>query len=635
LVIATVLVIPLAYPDWKTASFFSTALIKKAQDFNLLELYIPANPFYSMSANIIPAVVLFSVALGVALISIKNKNVFIENCSIVANALGRVTGFVINLAPIGIFAIAASATGTMETGEFGRLQVYFVTYLAAWAVMAFWTLPALVTSFTPIRYKDMLGASKGVLIAAFAIGNLFIVLPLLAETIKKLLSRCEMSGEESDTVVDVIVPTSFSIPTVGKLLTLSFVLFAGWFSASSVSVTEYPAFALSGLFSFFGHATVAIPFLLDLLHIPNDVFRLFMVSDVAIGRFGTLLGVMHILVLTLLSTFATRGLLIISLKRLARYAVVTVVLTLGAIMAVRFFFGLFDPTYTKYQSFVEMNLMNEPVPATVHTSPPPFQPVQSPQKPRLEVIRERGTIRVGYFKDALPYAFLNSAGKLVGFDIEMANLLARGLGVTLEFVLIDKQKMTEQLKADYCDIIMSGVAITADRAQEMAFTMPYMDNTLAFIVEDYRRGDFNSREAVQSLDAPRIGILNIPYYIALVSDYLPRAKLVPINSPREFFGERGEDLDAFVFTAEGGSAWTLVYPKYTVAVPLPDTMAIPLAYPIARGDQKMLDFLNTWIVLKKKDDTIERIYDYWILGRGAKKKEPRWSVVRNVLHWVE
>jgi Na+/H+-dicarboxylate symporter len=205
LVIATVLVIPLAYPVWKTASFFSTALIEKAQDFNLLELYIPANPFYSMSANIVPAVVLFSVALGVALISIKNKNIFIENCSIIANALGRVTGFVINLAPIGIFAIAASATGTMETGEFGRLQVYFVTYLAAWAVMAFWTLPALVTSFTPIRYKDMLGESKGVLIAAFAIGNLFVVLPFLAEVSKKLLSKYDLGGEESDSVVDVIV----------------------------------------------------------------------------------------------------------------------------------------------------------------------------------------------------------------------------------------------------------------------------------------------------------------------------------------------------------------------------------------------------------------------------------------------
>jgi ABC-type amino acid transport substrate-binding protein len=304
-------------------------------------------------------------------------------------------------------------------------------------------------------------------------------------------------------------------------------------------------------------------------------------------------------------------------------------------MAVRFFFGLFEPTYTKYQSFVEMNLMNEPVPATVHATPPPPLSLSDQQKTRMEMIHKRGTIRVGYFKDALPYAFLNSAGKLVGFDIEMANLLARELGVTLEFVLIDSQKMTEQLKAGYCDIIMSGVAITTDRAQEMAFTMPYMANTMAFIVEDYRRGDFNSREAVQSLDAPRIGVPNVPYYIARVSEYLPRATLVPINSPREFFREKEEDIDAFVFTAEGGSAWTLVYPKYTVAVPLPDTMAIPLSYPIARGDQKMLDFLNTWIALKEKDGTIERVYDYWILGKGAGKKEPRWSVVRNVLHWVE
>jgi hypothetical protein len=34
-------------------------------------------------------------------------------------------------------------------------------------------------------------------------------------------------------------------------------------------------------------------------------------------------------------------------------------------------------------------------------------------------------------------------------------------------------------------------------------------------------------------------------------------------------------------------------------------------------------------------DLRERNYDYWILGRGAVKKAPRWSVMRDVLHWVE
>jgi hypothetical protein len=49
----------------------------------------------------------------------------------------------------------------------------------------------------------------------------------------------------------------------------------------------------------------------------------------------------------------------------------------------------------------------------------------------------------------------------------------------------------------------------------------------------------------------------------------------------------------------------------------------------------MIDFINNWIELKKKDGTINKIKDHWILGRGAEKKEPRWSVIRNVFHWVE
>jgi hypothetical protein len=45
--------------------------------------------------------------------------------------------------------------------------------------------------------------------------------------------------------------------------------------------------------------------------------------------------------------------------------------------------------------------------------------------------------------------------------------------------------------------------------------------------------------------------------------------------------------------------------------------------------------VDTWIELKKKDRTIARLYDYWILGRSAVEREPRWSIMRNVLHWVD
>ena len=67
----------------------------------------------------------------------------------------------------------------------------------------------------------------------------------------------------------------------------------------------------------------------------------------------------------------------------------------------------------------------------------------------------------------------------------------------------------------------------------------------------------------------------------------------------------------------------------------PGLVKVPLAYPIARHDQAFATFINTWIDLKKKDGTLESLYRYWILGRTPTPAAPRWSVIRDVLHWVE
>jgi hypothetical protein len=101
------------------------------------------------------------------------------------------------------------------------------------------------------------------------------------------------------------------------------------------------------------------------------------------------------------------------------------------------------------------------------------------------------------------------------------------------------------------------------------------------------------------------------------------------------FGPAGRPLDALMLTAERGSAWTLLHPERAVVVPRPGLVKVPLAYPIGRGDAGFAAFVDTWIDLKRKDGTIQALYDYWILGRSAAPPEPRWSIIRNVLHWVD
>ena len=90
-----------------------------------------------------------------------------------------------------------------------------------------------------------------------------------------------------------------------------------------------------------------------------------------------------------------------------------------------------------------------------------------------------------------------------------------------------------------------------------------------------------------------------------------------------------------MYSAEAGSAWTLLYPAFSVVVPQPDVLAVPLAYGMPRGERDLADFVNTWIELKTKDQTIRVLYDYWILGQTGVERAPRWSVIRDVLHLVK
>jgi ABC-type amino acid transport substrate-binding protein len=60
-----------------------------------------------------------------------------------------------------------------------------------------------------------------------------------------------------------------------------------------------------------------------------------------------------------------------------------------------------------------------------------------------------------------------------------------------------------------------------------------------------------------------------------------------------------------------------------------------MAYPVPRGERELLDFVNSWLDLRKKDTAIQKVFNHWILGQGAKEKKPRWSIIRDVLHWVD
>ena len=626
--------LPLTFPAVENASFFSSSLVERRPEFNFIDLYIPANPFNSLANNVVPAVVLFSMVLGVAVAGVQRRERLLEVLTVAREAISVATRLVTRLTPYGLFAIAAYAAGTLGPEQVGRIQIYLVAYVVIALMASLWVLPGLVAALTPIRVRDMLGQSRDHLLTALIAGDLFIVLPGLMQASQALLNRLDPADDEPGRLPEVIVPVSFNLPHSGKLLSLSFVLFAGWFADTPVPFSAYPQLALTGLVTFFGSLNSAVPFLLDQFRIPADTFQLFVATGLINSRVGSLVAAVHTLTVALLVSCAVSGHMRWQRRPVLAYVGVTVALAVIVLGGTRLVFARDQSQeYTKDKVLASMQMLNEPVKATVARAP---SPAPATTLAALETIEARGVLRVGYLPDSLPYAFFNQAGDLVGFDVEMAHRLAREMTVDLAFVPVDRERMTDQLAEGYCDLVMSGIAVTTQRARRMLFSNSYLDETMAFVVPDGRRDQYLSWDTIREQGAVTISVPDIPYYVDKLRELLPQAVIKPhAGSIESMFTSGSGTADALALPAERGSAWTLIYPAYSVAMPAPTPIHVPLAYPIARNDEHLANYVNTWIALKRKDGTFDAAYRHWILGQDAAPRQPRWSILRDVLHWVE
>ena len=630
--LAAVLLFPLTFPPNQSASFFSTSLLQEREPFDFLNLYIPTNPFNALANSVVPAVVLFSMVVGIALIGLPDKAPLLQVLGIAARAISRVTNFVVSLTPYGVFAIAAVVAGTLSPEELSRLEVYLIGYVIISLLLSLWVLPGLVAALTPVPYRALLSRTGPALAMAFMTTSLFAVLPLITEETKALVREYAGGHEDQDAAADVIVASSFNLPHTGKLLSLSFVLFAGWFADTRVPISEYPRLVGAGLFAMFGNVNAAIPFLLDLLRIPADTFRLFVTSAVVNARFGTLLAAVHTLAVAVLGTCAMTGMLRIDTRKLLRFAVITGVLTVGVVGGTRLVLQLaLARPYTKGAFLTNMGMLRDRGIARILSGVIPPMPAVTTSV--LQRVHDRGVLRVGYFDDSLPFVFVNQRGETVGLDVEMALQLARDLGVTAEFMPVPRTVLDTGLDSSVCDVLMSGVAITADRALHVQFSAPYLDETVAFIVPDHLVTAFSDWSSVKSMGRIRVGVLRAPYFIQKIRDELSDVEIVPIETMDDMFVPHNPPIDAMVATAERGSAYTLLHPEYSVAVPKPRPFKVPLAYVIAGRDSEMVSMVNTWIELKRKDGTIDQLFAHWILGDDSTARQRRWSILDNVLHW--
>ena len=99
----------------------------------------------------------------------------------------------------------------------------------------------------------------------------------------------------------------------------------------------------------------------------------------------------------------------------------------------------------------------------------------------IKYIKDKGTLIVG-ITEFEPMDYKDKNGKWIGFDADMASLLAEKLGVKVKFVVIDWDSKTMELKSKNIDIVWNGMTLTNEVKNAMECTNAYCNNAQVVVV---------------------------------------------------------------------------------------------------------------------------------------------------------
>ena len=154
---------------------------------------------------------------------------------------------------------------------------------------------------------------------------------------------------------------------------------------------------------------------------------------------------------------------------------------------------------------------------------------------RLDEIIKRDKLIVATFSTAPPFCYTDEGGKLVGFDIDIAHLIAKSLlgdANKVEFVAVTSEGRWPAVNSGRADIGIATTTVYPDRALRVAFTRPYIDSGISILVRQDTKvnnlaGLNNAKFTLANLSNPQMA--------ERAKRFLPNVKLLTFDTPAALF----------------------------------------------------------------------------------------------------
>ncbi len=545
----------------------STYLIPETPPINFAQLLIPENIFYALANNYLPAIVVFSLCIGLSLMQIKEKQTLISLLDIILATLTRITSWISRITPLGTFIIIANQVGTIELSTIKQMSTYIILYIFAACMLVFWIFPRLVSALTTLPPMKWIKDLSPILLLAYTTNMVIVALPFIIELIKKEVLLIYPNEDKSSSQVQGIVSIVFNIP-LGSMFIILFVLFSSLFFQVPLNPFQHVELFLTTVLTSLGAIGIGswlnvLTFLLDLLGLPLDTRDLYLTSVPFTAGFQAMISAIEVTTISLFITLACRRMIRFQWRKLVQSTALTI-MPLAVIFLGLKHLQMFPDIRHSTKSICEVSISTQ-LPITIYAanSLPPMLADEDP----LDRILKTKILRVGYYPHAIPFCFYNDNKELVGYDVSFALELAKDLGCRLEFVPLNYGKISQELNANLYDLAMSAVPMTETKLTTINFSEPYLEARFVFITKDKRRKEFISYDLIRANKNLKIAVLKNSSLESVARALFPNQQIVPIESDRDF--ETQDLADALLWTEQSGISWILSNPLYTVVFPNP------------------------------------------------------------------
>lgn len=228
----------------------------------------------------------------------------------------------------------------------------------------------------------------------------------------------------------------------------------------------------------------------------------------------------------------------------------------------------------------------------------------------LEEIKKRRTMRVG-LGIFVPWAMQDKQGNLVGFEVDVAEKIAKDAGIKVELIPTNWDGIIPSLLAKKFDVIIGGMSITPKRNLIVNFSDPYAQSGLAIFANKKKAGHLSSLQDFNNSNIT-IAVRRGATPATLAKQLFPNANIL-------LFDEEAQVNQEVLNGNAHASVSSEPQPSQLIAK-YPEILFRPIEEPlnkwsegmaVRKGDPDFLNFLNSWISNHNTSGWLQERHDYW------------------------